>query len=191
MTLIAFASFVLHAQNVEISGTVVGADDGAALPGVSVVVKGTTIGTVTDFNGLYSIKTPQTSTTLVFSFVGMLTQEVAIEGRSTIDVTMEVDAIGIDEVVVTAYGTKRKGGVTGSVSVVESEAFDAKPISSFDQMIQGTSPGVQVVTSNGAPGSTALDQYPRYRVDLRGKRTAVCDRRGSGSVQFFYRAESQ
>jgi TonB-linked SusC/RagA family outer membrane protein len=69
---------------------------------------------------------------------------------------METDAIGIDEVMVVAYGTKRKGGVTGSVAVIESEAFDSKPISSFDQMIQGTAPGVQVVTSNGAPGSTAL-----------------------------------
>lgn len=153
---IAMLGFGLRAQNVEISGTVVGGDDGAALPGVSVVVKGTTIGTVTDFNGQYTINTPQSSTTLIFSFVGMLTQEVGIEGRSIIDVAMEVDAIGIDEVVVTAYGTKRKGGLTGSVSVVESEAFDAKPISSFDQMLQGTSPGVQVVTSNGAPGSTAL-----------------------------------
>ena len=93
---------------------------------------------------------------LVFSFVGMFTQEVSIDGRTIIDVALETDAIGIDEVVVTAYGTKRKGGLTGSVSVVESEAFDSKPISSFDQMIQGTSPGVQVVTRTGAPGSTAL-----------------------------------
>ncbi len=156
MSLLAFVGFSLRAQNVEITGTVVAADDGAALPGVSVVVKGTTIGTVTDFNGQYTLNVPQTATTLVFSFVGMLTQEVEIEGRTVIDVALETDAIGIDEVVVTAYATKRKGGITGSVSVVESEAFDAKPVASFDQMIQGTSPGVQVVTSNGAPGSTAL-----------------------------------
>jgi len=156
MTFIAFTSFLLQAQNVEISGTVVDSDDGAALPGVSVVVKGTTIGTVTDFNGQYTISVPQTSNILVFSFVGMFTQEADIDGRIILDIALETDAIGLDEVVVTAYGTKRKGGLTGSVSVVESEAFDSKPISSFDQMIQGTSPGVQVVTSNGAPGSTAL-----------------------------------
>ncbi len=153
---IVYTGFLVQAQNVEVSGTVVGADDGAALPGVSVVVKGTTIGTVTDFNGQYSINVPQASNTLLFSFVGLLTQEVSIDGRTIIEVALEIDAFGIDEVVVTAYGTKRKGGLTGSVSVVESEAFDSKPISSFDQMIQGTSPGVQVVTSNGAPGATAL-----------------------------------
>ena len=147
---------LLHAQELQITGAVTAAEDGGALPGVSVIVKGTTIGTVTDFDGHYTITVPETSNILVFSFVGMLTQEVGIDGRRTIEVVMETDAIGIDEVMVVAYGTKRKGGVTGSVSVVESEAFDSKPISSFDQMIQGTSPGVQVVTSNGAPGSTAL-----------------------------------
>ncbi len=159
IVLLAFpvlAVALLHAQEVQITGTVTSADDGATLPGVSVLVKGTTIGTVTDIEGMYSITVPESATTLVFSFVGMLTQEVLIEGRSTIDIMMEVDAIGIDEVMVVAYGTKRKGGVTGSVSVVESEAFDAKPISSFDQMLQGKAPGVHVVTSNGAPGSTAL-----------------------------------
>ena len=151
MAFVAFTSSLLWAQDVVKSGTVVDIDDGAALPGVSVVVKGTTIGTVTNFDGSYSINVPPASTTLVFSFVGMLTQEVGIQGGSIIDVTLETDAFGIEEVVVTAYGTKRKGGLTGSVSVVESDAFDSKPISSFDQMIQGTSAGVQVVTSNGAP----------------------------------------
>ncbi|MCK4745690.1 MAG: SusC/RagA family TonB-linked outer membrane protein, partial [Bacteroidales bacterium] len=153
---LVFTVVMLYAQGEQITGSVTGAEDGDALPGVSVVVKGTTTGTVTDFNGQYTITVPETSTTLVFSFVGMLTREIEIGGRSTIEVAMETDAIGIDEVMVVAYGTKRKGGVTGSVSVVESDAFDSKPISSFDQMIQGTSPGVQVVTSNGAPGSTAL-----------------------------------
>ena len=109
LSLLLFVGFnLLQAQGVQVSGTVTGADDGAALPGVSVVVRGTTIGAVTDFEGKYSITVPDESATLMFSFVGMLTQEIPLDGRTTIDVVLESTSLALDEVVVTALGISRE-----------------------------------------------------------------------------------
>ena len=87
--------FALQAQTVQITGTVISTEDGAPIPGVSVVVRGTTIGTVTDQDGVYSLDVPAAANILVFSFVGMRAQEVAIQGRSIIDVTLEPDVLGL------------------------------------------------------------------------------------------------
>ena len=109
LSLLLFAGFsVLQGQGVQVSGNVTSADDGAALPGVSVVVRGTTIGAVTDFEGNYSITAPDASATLMFSFVGMLTQEIALEGRTVVDVVLESTSMELDEVVVTALGVSRE-----------------------------------------------------------------------------------
>ena len=97
---------VLFAQTKEITGTVVSSEDGGPIPGVSVSVKGTTLGTITNMDGEYRLNVPSDATTLVFSFVGMTTQEVAITS-SKINVNMEAENIGLDEVVVTALGIKR------------------------------------------------------------------------------------
>ncbi|MEZ5070964.1 MAG: carboxypeptidase-like regulatory domain-containing protein [Bacteroidales bacterium] len=91
------AGLGLRAQDLQITGTVVSADDGSALPGVTVVVKGTTVGAVTDFEGKYTIVAPAGSETLVFSFVGMQTTEIAIGNSTVIDLSMEVDAVRMDE----------------------------------------------------------------------------------------------
>ncbi|MFY9372753.1 MAG: carboxypeptidase-like regulatory domain-containing protein, partial [Tenuifilaceae bacterium] len=98
LALFAFAGFtLLHAQTVQITGTVTSTEDGMPIPGVSVMVKGTTIGTSTDIDGKYSLGVPQSATTLVFSFVGIKTQEVVIAGRTVIDVVLEPETLALEE----------------------------------------------------------------------------------------------
>ena len=120
-TLLLFVSIGLQAQGQQITGTVVSAEDGSALPGVTVIVRGTTVGAVTDFEGHYEITAPQGSGVLVFSFVGMQTQEIGIGTSTVIDVSMKVDAVNMDEVVVIGYGRATREASTGSVSVVKQE----------------------------------------------------------------------
>jgi len=146
---------VVNAQDREITGVVTASDDGMPLPGVSVVVKGTTIGTVTDINGVYSLAVSETAATLVFSFVGMRTTEVEIGGQSTIDLVMQTDVLGLDEVVVVAYGVQRKEAKTGSVSVVGNESLQDIPETSFDKMLAGKVAGVVISASSGQPGSNS------------------------------------
>lgn len=129
------------AQTKEISGTVTSEEDGSSIPGVSVSVKGTTLGTITDLDGQYVLKVPQDATTLVFSFVGMQTKEVEISG-TTIDVAMESDVVGINEVVVTALGTSRAkkslGYASQGVSSEEITAANAiNPLSSLSGKVAG------------------------------------------------------
>ncbi|HDR51915.1 MAG TPA: SusC/RagA family TonB-linked outer membrane protein, partial [Mariniphaga anaerophila] len=103
---IAFIGMLtVEAQVRRVTGTVTGADDGSPIPGVSVVIRGTTLGTVTNIDGEYTLQVPQESNVLIFSFVGMASQEVAIDGRTNINVVMESQTIGVDEVMVVAYGT--------------------------------------------------------------------------------------
>ncbi len=118
----------LLGQAREITGTVVSADDGGTLPGVSVAVKGTSIGTITDMNGQYQLNVPANTEIIVFSFVGLLKQEIAISGQNQIDVTMESDLLQIDEVVVTAMGIRKEKKALGySVQEIhESEISGAK-----------------------------------------------------------------
>jgi TonB-linked SusC/RagA family outer membrane protein len=125
---------------------------GSSLPGVAVLVKGTTTGTITDSSGNYSLSNVSNSATLVFSFVGLKTQEIAINGKSSINIIMQDESIGIEEVVAVGYGTVRKVDHTGATSSVKSELITSRPISKIDQALQGTIPGVSVVSSNGQPG---------------------------------------
>ncbi len=150
-----FVGFNLQAQGSEVKGKVTSAEDGSVLPGVSVVVQGTTIGTVTDFDGNYSLSVPADASTIVFSFVGMVTQEVEIEGRSIIDVVMESDALGLDEVVVIAYGTTTKETFTGAASVVDSDEIERRQVSNLSQALTGVTAGIQVSSNDGQPGTSA------------------------------------
>ncbi len=142
------------AQTVQVTGTVTGADDGEPLPGVSVVVKGTLQGTVTNTNGKYSFDIPSNAT-LQFSFVGMVTQEIAVGGRQVIDVVMQASTREIDEVVVVAYGTAKKSAFTGSASTVKSEALARRQTSNVTNALAGQVAGVQVTSSDGQPGRAA------------------------------------
>ena len=156
--LLAFLVFVfsgIHAQTTPITGNVTSAEDGTPLPGVSVVVQGTTIGTVTDFNGDYSLSAPADAGTLVFSFIGMMTKEVPINNRTTIDVELESDVVGLEEVLVVAYGVTTREGKTGSVTQVETQNLAETPVVSIDKALSGKVPGLMVSTSGGQPGSNS------------------------------------
>ena len=142
---------ILHAQTLSVSGKV--SDATGPLPGANVAVEGTDIGTVTDFDGNYSLNNVPQNGTLIFSFVGFTNQEVAINGRTSINVTLAEDAAALDEVVVIGYGTTSIKDATGAVAVVSSEDFNKGVISSPEQLIQGKTSGVQIAQNSGEPGA--------------------------------------
>lgn len=126
---------------------------GSPLPGVSIVVKGTTNGTISNTDGTYSIPNVPDNSVLTFSFVGMKTQDVAVAGKSIINVKLEEETVGIDEVVAIGYGVTKKSDLTGSVSMVTSADFEKQPIIRMEEALKGKVSGVQVQKPDGAPGS--------------------------------------
>lgn len=141
-------------QTVQISGTVTSGDDGTTIPGVTIFVKGTTVGTASDDEGHYVLNVPENSQTLVFSFVGFKTQEVPIEGKKKIDVVMETDLLQVDEVLVVAYGTTKKEAFTGSASSVKVDKLAEVQVSNVTKALEGLSSGIQVISGSGQPGTT-------------------------------------
>ncbi len=157
LTLIVFAgSQLLWAQTKTITGTITGKDDGMPIPGASIVVKGTTIGTVSSGNGTYSISVPENSTVLVVSFIGMESLEVLITNRSKIDVELSGTSVGLDEVIAVGYGVTKKSSLTGSIGTVNSKEISDVPVANAGQALQGKTTGVQVVASSGRPGAAAI-----------------------------------
>ncbi|MFY0651706.1 MAG: TonB-dependent receptor [Cyclobacteriaceae bacterium] len=146
-------------EDVNITGKITD-ENGEGLPGASIVQKGTTNGATTDLQGNYKLVVPEQSI-LVVSYVGYVTQEIEMVGRSTIDVTMELDAETLSEVVVVGYGTQRKSDLTGSLSSVGSKDFQAQPLTRIDQALQGRAAGVQVTQTSGAPGAG-------FKIRIRG-----------------------
>lgn len=139
------------AQQTTVKGTVT-ADDGSALPGATVVVKGTSAGTVTDMDGNYTINTESTDAVLVFSFIGYNTEEVTVNGQATINISLLPDISDLDEVVVVGYGVQKKSLVTGAISQVKSEDIEKSTVTRIEQAIQGKAPGVYVAQNSGEPG---------------------------------------
>ena len=150
---ISSISHVAQAQTQQISGTVTDASNGETLPGVNVVVKGTSTGTSTDAQGGYQLSVPEGSDVLVFSFVGFKTVEEEINGRAQIDVAMQPDVKGLEDVVVVGYGVQEKSDLTGAISSVRGEALTASSASNPVQALQGEATGIQVLPS-GEPGSS-------------------------------------
>jgi len=148
------------AQDRTVSGKVTSSEDGSTLPGVNVVVKGTTNGGVTDIDGNYKITVPEDGGTLLFSFIGLESQEVEIGTRSIIDLQMSSDIQQLSEVVVVGYRSVKKSNLTSAISTVDGAELQSVPIGGIDNLLQGKSPGVQVVAQNGEPGSQA---YIRVR----------------------------
>ena len=140
------------AQEITVTGTVTSAEDEEPIPGVSVAVRGTTIGTATDIDGSYSIEVPSEESVLQFTFVGMLSREIMVGDQRTIDVELEPDIVGLDEVVVTGYGAIRRRDLTGSVASVRSTEIEGMAVEHVSRAIQGRAAGVQVTSSSGAPG---------------------------------------
>jgi TonB-linked SusC/RagA family outer membrane protein len=148
--------FVLNvsAQERTISGTVTSQSDGLTLPGVNVIVKGTSIGASTDFDGNYTIDVSGSGVVLVFSYVGYATQEVVVGDSNTVNVALTEDLAALDEVVVVGYGARKKSDITGAVSSVKSEELNAFPLLNAEQALQGRAAGVVVQSNNGGePGA--------------------------------------
>ncbi|MGV8139413.1 MAG: TonB-dependent receptor [Mangrovibacterium sp.] len=148
-------------QSKVISGKV-SDSSGSPLPGVTILIKGTNQGTITDANGSFSFKDIKESAVLVFSFVGMKTIEVQAKGQTPVEVTMQDDAIGLNEVVAVGYGTQKKVNLTGSVQNVAGEDLVKRSASNTSVALQGLAPGVSVVTSSGRPG------YDGAGIKIRG-----------------------
>jgi TonB-linked SusC/RagA family outer membrane protein len=138
-------------QQKEVTGKVTD-NSNMPLPGVTVMVKGTTQGTVTNADGNYSLPNVPQGATLLFSFVGMETQEIQVGNRTVIDVVLEISSIGIEEVVAIGYGTERRVNVIGSVSQITTEKIENRPISSLSNAITGQMSGVTVIQRSGKPG---------------------------------------
>lgn len=143
---------MLLAQDVRITGTV--RSSGEVLPGVSVALKGSGVGTITDSEGKYAINAP-TNGILQFSFVGMVSQDVLVRGQRVIHVELKDQSVNIDEVVVVAYGVAKKSTFTGSAVTVKSDVLEKRQTSSISQSLQGVAPGVQVTMNSGQPGQNA------------------------------------
>lgn len=147
---------LVSAQNKTLSGTVISSEDNLPLPGVNVIVKGTTQGTVTDFDGKFSLSVSADAETLVFSFMGMQTQEVAIGSTTTFNVTLDPESVGLDEVVVTALGIKKEAKALGyAVQEVKSENLTRTGNADLSRAIQGKVAGVDIKVSSGMPGASA------------------------------------
>ncbi|MDT0648641.1 SusC/RagA family TonB-linked outer membrane protein [Autumnicola edwardsiae] len=149
MSLISFTAF---AQNT-ITGTVT--DENGPVPGVTVMVKGTSNGVVTDFDGNYAINNVPSDGVLVFSFVGFQTKEEPVNGQSEINTSLETDVSSLDEVVVVGYGTMKRSDVTGAVVSVSEEAIEESIPTTVDQVLQGRAAGVQIQQNSGAPGASS------------------------------------
>ena len=153
LLLLGFALSITYAQQRTVTGTVTSEDQGA-LPGVNIVVQGTTQGAVTDAQGNYTISVPGDEATLVFSFIGYSTQAVTVGAQTTINVTLAPDITSLDEIVVTAYATQKKSDLTGSVGVIQADELVQMPQSDITQQMQGRVAGV-TVTQDARPGEDA------------------------------------
>jgi TonB-linked SusC/RagA family outer membrane protein len=145
----------LMAQDQPVTGKVLSADDGTVLPGVSVVVKGTTNGTVTDAQGNYKINV-SANAILTFSFIGYVAQEVEVGGKTVIDIQLIQDVAALKEVVVVGYGTQTKKAVTGSVASINYQKFKDRSYANITQSLAGELPGVNIAQSQGAPGVSPI-----------------------------------
>ena len=148
---ILLASTVALAQ--QVSGTVTEADSGAPLPGATVVVKGTNIGTTTDFDGVFQLSGVSGDATLVISYIGFDTQEVAVNNASNLSIALSSAASALEEIVIIGYGTQSKKEVTGAVSVIDSKTIQKLNPVRAEQALQGQVPGVNITSQSGSPGS--------------------------------------
>ncbi|MCG6187251.1 SusC/RagA family TonB-linked outer membrane protein [Maribellus maritimus] len=202
--LLFLISSSLFAQK-RVTGIVKDAQTSEPIPGVNVSLKGTTVGTVTDFEGNYAISAPSDETVLVFSFIGYKTQEVTVGSQSEINALLEIETQGLDEVVVVGYGTMKKSDVTGSVVSVSEDKLKGSVVANLDQALQGRAAGITAVQTSGQPGSSVsirvrgqgtlradaseplyvVDGVPIQNVSQSGHSVGLGDAMGNGSVSTF------
>ncbi|HDR88818.1 MAG TPA: TonB-dependent receptor [Bacteroidetes bacterium] len=164
-----FCPFLMFGQNLRISGTVTDAN-GEPVVGVTIVEKGTTHGTITNEDGQYVLENVPGDAVLVFSFVGMITQEIPVEGRTVINVELQEQVIGLEELVVVGYGVQKKATLTGATAVVNNEDLAVSPTPTLSQAVVGKAPGVMARQADGRPGKAAYIQIrnmgtPLYVID--------------------------
>ena len=173
--------FIMHlplkvfSQSHQVTGKVTSATDNYPIPGVNIVIKGTQDGTITDLDGYYSITVDQPDATLVYSFIGYESKEIKLNGRHNVDIALDEDVRGIEEVVVVGYGVQKKSDLTGAITQVKSEDIKEAAVLGIDQALQGRAAGVQVTQNSGMPGAgvsiqvrgmgTWGDSDPLYVVD--------------------------
>src|SRR5450759_6039021 len=161
------SGYTLFAQAVVITGTVTSSVQGEGpIPGVTVTVKGTTIGALTGVDGKYTLSAPEIATTLVFSYIGMEKQEVEIAGRKVIDVVLVPSISALGEIVVVGYGTQKKREVTSSITTVKSDEFNKGSVNSPVALIEGKVSGLSISKPGGNPNGT-------YDIRLRGMSTCL------------------
>lgn len=145
---------ITQAQEQKVIYGVISDANNVPLPGVNIVIKGASTGTTSDFDGNFSIKTSTTSE-LQFSYVGYITQTIAIGNKTNLSIIMQEDAQALDEVVVIGYGTSSKKELVSAVASIDGDALQNQPVARVDQALQGRAAGVEVTSNNGAPGSGA------------------------------------
>lgn len=150
-----FMNAVVYAQSKTVTGKITEEGSADGLPGVSVIIKGSTTGTTTDINGQFSLSVPDNAAILRISYVGMETQEIAVGERTSIDVVMKLSAALIDEIVVVGYGTQKKSVTTGAISKVKAEDLEKMPVSRLEQSLSGRTSGVRVTAASGQPGAAS------------------------------------
>jgi len=165
MILCFLASTSVFAQRITVSGTVTD-EGGSPLPGATVVIKGTTVGASTDSDGKYSLDVSSRTVSLIFSFVGFVTQEIAVQNRAVIDVVLEAEITGLQEVIVVGYGTQKKSDITGTVSSLPKERLEMAPNLNIAQAIQGSIPGVMIQT-------TTAGASPSESIIIRGRNSIL------------------
>lgn len=144
------------AQMRQVTGTIISAEDNEPIIGASVIVKGTTIGTVSDHNGAFSLEVPNTTKTLMFSYVGMVGKEVPVQ--NIMHVVLNTASTELDEVMVVAYGTAKKSSFTGSAANIKTDKLENLQAASLTKALEGAAPGIQVTGSTGMPGDNAKIQ---------------------------------
>lgn len=153
----------LHAAgqaSVPVRGEVKG-EDNLRLPGVNITVKGTATGTTTDVEGRFELVVPDGNAILVFSFIGYRTQEIQPDGRTALSVILQQDQQALEEVVVVGYGQQRKSDITGAISIVKGTEIENRPVTRLDQALQGLVPGLNIINTNGQPGSQGVSMRIR------------------------------
>lgn len=167
---------VAFPQGISVSGTVTDGETGEVLPGVNVVLKGTTLGSITSIDGNYQMEVPGSNSILEFSYIGYESQEVPVEGRTEINVVLEKASTLMDEVVVVGYGTARRQDLTGSIATMNADEINKIPIANVAEAMKGRLPGVNIITTDGSPdaevvirvrggGSVTQDNSPLFVVD--------------------------
>ncbi len=143
----------LLAQSKEVSGTITSSDDNTAIPGVNILVKGTSNGTTSDLDGKFTLRVDDNTAVLVISSVGYTTEEIEVGTQSVIDVVLTPDIQTLSEIVVIGYGTQKREDVTGAISSVSASTIEKVPVTTIDQALQGRAAGVQIVNNDARPGA--------------------------------------